>query len=793
MLMTNLSKIALVGAATLLAAACAKEVGTENPNFNAETNEVVTQFVLNVSTQGGAATKMSADAAQADPSAGTFVFRGIDNAKLYSYTETRGEGGTYKGIMPVDKNANKEHDLAGVLSPGSISLNNSRRVLEMSLPLKTNVLLFYGKAPQGNTYDTYSVDDCYGKLAKYTVGSTTDNVDIALQPRIGQSEYTKLTTMENLIAGIMSMLLNTHLSSGLKIDGDDAPELVANTYKNDVTLASDLYWERYCFDGTGAVTEKSPIEPTHERYPLENKLSTLYSRLTTIRSGSYDETTNPTGVNEIRAGSGEAIIKMATDLLTVLNEVRCADPISDAETVAKYFAETVFQRTLKYFAATTNPTGAPITGVGFKNHTNILTAYSDEAEVATRPAYGTLPTGFTWPTATDLAGIASISPALFPGNFNLPRGAAYIAYDKTSKMFYYPQDFDISAMGGAATSSSNAKSYYYPAELLYFGNSPIRTTSKDKEVKDYPAHAGSADNTETTKYWGNEASWGTEWSGDQVEAATRAVAMKYEIGYGVAALETKVKYAKGLENLKDNNHAVQKFWNPGLSDTDEPDKDVPIKENGLRLTGLVIGGQSIKIGWDHLPVPASGTTYSYGFVYDKAIPASAQAVPVATDTDGEHLASNPNYTLLFDNFHASGKDANGIYVPATQDKVYIAVEFQNNTGVDFYGNASLIENGGYFYLIGLLDPTLATLANTVTWPTGYKIPPYTAAGGSQQVQRVFIQDFMTKVTFTLGENSLKYAYLTVPDLRASSMTLGLNVDLTWKNGLDFGDVVLGGN
>ena len=49
------------------------------------------------------------------------------------------------------------------------------------------------------------------------------------------------------------------------------------------------------------------------------------------------------------------------------------------------------------------------------------------------------------------------------------------------------------------------------------------------------------------------------------------------------------------------------------------------------------------------------------------------------------------------------------------------------------------------------------------------------------------------VNFVIGENSLKHAYLTVPDLRYSSLTLGLSVDLHWSTGLNFGDVILGGN
>ena len=40
-------------------------------------------------------------------------------------------------------------------------------------------------------------------------------------------------------------------------------------------------------------------------------------------------------------------------------------------------------------------------------------------------------------------------------------------------------------------------------------------------------------------------------------------------------------------------------------------------------------------------------------------------------------------------------------------------------------------------------------------------------------------------------NTLKNAYVTLPDLRASLLQLGLSVDLTWQSGMTF-DVPLGG-
>jgi hypothetical protein len=84
------------------------------------------------------------------------------------------------------------------------------------------------------------------------------------------------------------------------------------------------------------------------------------------------------------------------------------------------------------------------------------------------------------------------------------------------------------------------------------------------------------------------------------------------------------------------------------------------------------------------------------------------------------------------------------------------------------------------------------------------MPPYyttdqaTAAGDATldsktiKERRVFMQDYMTDVTFVLTENSLKYALVAVPDLRSTQISLGLSVDLHWSEGLKFGEVNVGG-
>ena len=186
-------------------------------------------------------------------------------------------------------------------------------------------------------------------------------------------------------------------------------------------------------------------------------------------------------------------------------------------------------------------------------------------------------------------------------------------------------------------------------------------------------------------------------------------------------------------------------------------------------------------------------------IFDTSIPAASSA------TGGS--PSNDNYTLLWDNWDDTmyGGD---------QRTVYVALEFKNNTGKDFWGMNNLIRNGGTFYITGKLDPDAIKVSGKspdaiktdkslgIDWPTDYEMPPYytTERAGSNTTldsktikqRRVFMQDYMTEATFVLTENSLKYALVAVPDLRSSQISMGLSVDLNWNKGLKFDNVPLAG-
>ena len=132
-----LGAIALTGAVGFTSCSSSDDV-VENPNFNPETNEVFTQFVFNVSTGNTATTRQTSDATQALASS---LFRGIDNAHILCFKQA--SDGQY---LKAASTADKSYDMALVAAPATLSNTASRRVLEMSLPLNTNTMLFYGKA-----------------------------------------------------------------------------------------------------------------------------------------------------------------------------------------------------------------------------------------------------------------------------------------------------------------------------------------------------------------------------------------------------------------------------------------------------------------------------------------------------------------------------------------------------------------------------------------------------------------------------------------------------------------------
>ena len=443
------------------------------------------------------------------------------------------------------------------------------------------------------------------------------------------------------------------------------------------------------------------------------------------------------GANELRGGSAHAIHTTVKDLYSVTIKVANATPTSPYEELAKHLAQQINTQIKNYFTD-----GETEAVTGFKGVDNIKSAM-----------------GTSW--NDDWNDVVSTDISGFPTTFNIPEGAAQLDYTASANTFSHKHP-GSSLLDKSTTTQPTA--YTFPAELMYYCNSGVRTSNTEKTDAKFP-------NGVTN--WDTEAQWttnGWESGSNVVTSATRATAMTKNVNYGVAMLKTTVQIKEGITALEDNRNKL----NPG-----EENKSFAPGDINFTWTGIIVGGQPESVDWQFLPPSAS--TFDK-LVYDNHVAGDAAGTAVPK-TAGS--ASAPNYTILFDNYTTG----------ASQNKVRVALQFVNN-GEDFWGRDNLIRKGQTFYLVAELDPTSKTIP-AGNWDTYYQVPPLDGSGVSTKTTRVFVQDYMTTANFLIDNNSttksLQNAYVTIPDLRSSQLSFGLSVDLDWRPGLVFDDVVLGGN
>ena len=311
------------------------------------------------------------------------------------------------------------------------------------------------------------------------------------------------------------------------------------------------------------------------------------------------------------------------------------------------------------------------------------------------PTYATVNT--TTGEVTLVAGLQG-----FPASYNLPDGAIAVAYAEGA--------FDgnaAHAYGGLEPAQIDR--YVYPAQLWYYANSQIKTSTTTKESE----YTGAANWTAILGQYEKDNS--------SVNTKTRSVAIKNPVQYGVARLDVKVK-TKENTYLEDNNPV-----------TSANHIDNPL--TGWPLTAVLVGGQK-HVGFDFTPgtyAGGDGTAYT---IYDNTMSSTIYAVTADY--------SSANSTLVLET--------------AANENEYIALEFENASGKDFYGYDGIVPAGAKFYLVGQLAADAATETD----------------------KKVFKQDYTT--TARVAIKDLKNAYTTIPDLRAPSLEIGLSIDLEWQAG-----------
>ena len=315
----------------------------------------------------------------------------------------------------------------------------------------------------------------------------------------------------------------------------------------------------------------------------------------------------------------------------------------------------------------------------------------------------------------------------YPNNINLPDGAVQLSYAEATKTFSYAGKSDLTGI-----QQLDAANICFPASIYYFQSSDIAATAAELDNTAWPKTTSDW-TSNTVAPWLKDGAAG--WTAS-VQPTTRSIAMRQNINYGVANLATTVKC--GAASLPDNTGLT-------VTDPSEFPGTVAVPTEGFTVTGLLIGGQPTKVGFNFQPA-ASNDAFAYT-IYDKNLTGIVAM---------NGVASAVNYTIVLPNDKGRGV--------AKQEKVNVAIELTNNSGVAFRGADGIIPAGGKFYLVGQLNPDAKTIEG-VTNPA------------------VFMSDYMTTMNLTI--TSLKSAYNTIPDLRSTKLQLGLSVDLDWQAGLQF--------
>lgn len=314
----------------------------------------------------------------------------------------------------------------------------------------------------------------------------------------------------------------------------------------------------------------------------------------------------------------------------------------------------------------------------------------------------------------------------YPKNVNLPDGAVELSFNATSKKFDY-----AATSGLTGLTTLDAAKICFPASIYYFQSSDLAATAAELDNTAWPKTTSDW-TSNTVAPWLKDGAAG--WT-STVQPTTRSIAMRQNINYGVANLATTVKC--GAETLADNVDLA-------VSKPNEFAGTVTVPEAGFPVTGLLIGGQPTKVGFNFQPASTDA--------FDKTIYDNNLTGIVAKNG----AASATNYTIVLPN--DKGRTA------TDQNTVNVAIELTNNSGVAFRGADGIIPAGGKFYLVGKLEPKTDALAG-VTNPA------------------VFMSDYKTTLNLTI--KSLQNAYNTIPDLRSTKLQLGLSVDLDWQTGIQF--------
>ena len=235
----------------------------------------------------------------------------------------------------------------------------------------------------------------------------------------------------------------------------------------------------------------------------------------------------------------------------------------------------------------------------------------------------------------------AIADNTYPRSIGLPDGAAAIRWTGSK--------FEVKTTTTQLDNINGINRYTYPAELMFFADSPIRTSAEEVSKTVYQENTKTWDAFLDTYYTGSNA----------VNTNTKAVAVENPIQYGVAKLDlTLTGMSATLRDAKDEEVSNADMWT-------------------MPLTGVIIGGQHT-VGFNMKP-QGEQTDVDGRFIYETTVDATSLT------TEGYKTS-----TLVLQSYD--------------NEKVPVILEFENKTGHAFTGKDGTVYPGTRFYLIGMADP-----------------------------------------------------------------------------------------
>ena len=392
-------------------------------------------------------------------------------------------------------------------------------------------------------------------------------------------------------------------------------------------------------------TESSRVE-AHNNYYVNR----CYFETGTNRVLVYGKTSKPTPDPAVYG----VLSPLPTDR-TTLNNIRFSlssirntvDPHTDAQALADYMTSiantpgwsTTEDVTLKSYYQDFIHIGAEGTGLMSGAAANIK-AFVEALNTLLTEKGGDLSNAIIEKiNATDISGNT------YPRSIGLPDGAAVIRW--------MGDHFEVRTTTTSLDNINGINRYTYPADLMFFTDSPIRTSTSRVPLATYQ-------NAPADELWSDFLDEHYN-SSSSISTDTKAVAVVNPLQFGVANLQlTLTGMSAELKDAKDVNV------------TNADMKHLP-------LTGVIIGGQHT-VGYNMKP-QGEQTDVDERFIYE-------------TTVDNTNFATEgyKTSTLVLQSY-----DNGKVQVP-------IILEFENNTGTSFTGKDGVVYPGTRFYLIGVVDP-----------------------------------------------------------------------------------------